>query len=377
MKKFYILFIVFLLTLSSFSFADKDENAEFITAKGKIIEIVSDTDDGKSDTYSTDLSYRIQVVKIKVLDGKFKNKVFQIDHSISGNFAYDIILEKGNKVVLSIEENGTTTPNIYVSDFARDTYLLALVIIFIALLIIIGGLKGLKSVITLFITGFIIIYIMLPLILKGYNPISVTVISTMFIALITFLIVGGINSKSAAALVGTAGGVIFAGVLAYIVGSLVKLTGLSSEEAGMLMNIPQNIKFDFRGLLFAGIIVGTLGAVMDVAMSISSSMYELKQISPDMNYNSLVKSGLNIGRDIMGTMSNTLILAYTGSSIPLLLLFMSYDTPVSKIVNLDLIATEVVRALVGSIGLVVAIPITAISAGLIFKYSSNKKDSID
>ena len=376
MKKFSVLFIIFLLTLSSFAFAEQDgvdQNAEFITAKGKIIEMVSDTDEGNTDTYSTDLSYRIQTVKIKVLDGKFKDKVFKVDHNISGNFAYDIILEEGNKVVVSIMENGTDNPEVLVSDFARDRYLLALVLIFIALLLIVGGRQGIKSVLTLLITGVVIMYAMLPLILKGFSPIIVTIVAAIFIAFMTFLIVGGFNSKSFAALIGTASGVIIAGILAYIVGSMVKLTGLSSEEAGMLMHIPQGIQFDFRSLLFSGIIIGTLGAVMDVAMSISSSMYELKEISPDMDHKSLIKSGLNIGRDIMGTMSNTLILAYTGSSIPLLLLFMSYNTSISKIFNLDLIATEVVRALVGSIGLVVAIPITAVCAGLIFKTKQEKK----
>ena len=376
MKKFSVLFIAFLISLSSFAFAEQDgidENAEFITAKGKIIEMVSDTDEGNTDTYSTDLSYRIQTVKIKVLDGKFKDKVFKVDHNISGNFAYDIILEEGNKVVVSIMENGTDNPEVLVSDFARDRYLLALVLIFIALLLIVGGRQGIKSVLTLLITGVVIMYAMLPLILKGFSPIIVTIVAAIFIAFMTFLIVGGFNSKSFAALIGTASGVIIAGILAYIVGSMVKLTGLSSEEAGMLMHIPQGIQFDFRSLLFSGIIIGTLGAVMDVAMSISSSMYELKEISPDMDHKSLIKSGLNIGRDIMGTMSNTLILAYTGSSIPLLLLFMSYNTSISKIFNLDLIATEVVRALVGSIGLVVAIPITAVCAGLIFKTKQEKK----
>ena len=386
MKRFYVLFTLILLTFCSIGFSEQlsseelaigpEEHIDFITAKGKILEILSDT--GKDDDiYSTDLSFRLQTAKIKMLDGKFKNEEFIIEHSISGNFAYDIILEEGNEVVLSIEEDGEKVPKIYVTDFVRDKYLLMLVLLFIAFLILIGGIKGLKSVVTLFITGYVIMYIMLPLILKGFNPLIVTSLSAIFIAFMTFLIIGGINAKTVAALVGTAGGVLFAGFLAYMVGSMVKLTGLSSEEASMLMFIPQGIVFDFRSLLFSGIIIGTLGAVMDVAMSISSSMYELRLLSTDIDYRSLVKSGLNIGKDIMGTMSNTLILAYTGSSIPLLLLFMSYDTPVSKILNLDLIATEVVRALVGSIGLVVAIPITALCAGLIFKQSSKQKGSID
>lgn len=388
MKRFFLFLIMLCLIVPSIAFAEinldnnpvednlvddnLNESVEFLSAKAKVLEIVSDTQAEGDDELSTDLSLRTQVIKLKVLDGKFKGKEFTVNHALSGNFAYDIVLEKGDEVVLNIQENGTDSPGVYITDFVRDKYLFALVIIFIALLIIVGGLKGVKSVITLIITGVVIMYGMLPLILKGYSPLIVTVIAAIFIALMTFFIVGGINSKSISALIGTTGGVLTAGILAYIVGSLVKLTGLSSEEAGMLLHIPQGIVFDFRSLLFSGIIIGTLGAVMDVTMSIASAMYELKDLSPDIDHKSLIKSGLNIGKDIMGTMSNTLILAYTGSSVPLLLVFMSYSTSLSKILNLDLIATEVVRALVGSIGLVIAIPITALATGLILKSQIKK-----
>src|SRR5690606_9181679 len=111
-----------------------------------------------------------------------------------------------------------------------------------------------------------------------------------------------------------------------IVGNAIHLTGLSAQESQMLMYIPQSIEFDFRGLLFAGIIIGALGAVMDVAMSISSAMEEIKGKNPNLDSKELVKSGLAVGKDVMGTMSNTLILAYTGSAVPLLLLFMAYES---------------------------------------------------
>lgn len=379
MKRFFAFLMIMIFLVPSLCYAEinlvepltptegsLDETVEFESAKAKVIEIVSDSNPEGSEA-STDFDFRSQVIKLKVLNGEFKGKEFTVDHAISGNFAYDIILEAGDEVILNIQGNGTDSPDVFITDFVRDKYLFALVLIFIVLLIIVGGLKGLKSVVTLVLTGVVIIYGMLPLILKGFNPLIVTVIAAMFIALMTFFIIGGINSKSISALIGTTGGVLTAGILAYVVGSLVKLTGLSSEEAGMLMNIPQGIQFDFRSLLFSGIIIGTLGAVMDVTMSIASAMYELKDLSDDISAKSLMKSGMNIGKDIMGTMSNTLILAYTGSSIPLLLVFMSYSTSISKILNLDLIATEVVRALVGSIGLVVAIPLTAVVTGLILK----------
>ncbi len=138
----------------------------------------------------------------------------------------------------------------------------------------------------------------------------------------------------------------------------------------MLMFIPQEINFDFRGLLFSGIILASLGAVMDVSMSISSSMFEIIKIDPTIKKSDLISAGMNVGRDIIGTMSNTLILVYVGCSLPLMLLFMAYDISFIEIINKDMIASEIVRALAGSIGLTLAIPITVfISAGLLNRKS--------
>lgn len=154
--------------------------------------------------------------------------------------------------------------------------------------------------------------------------------------------------------------------MAYITGSATQLTGFSDEEMQALLFIPQQISYDYRGILFSGMIIGALGAVMDVGMSIASAIEEIKLANPGLGTLALIRAGMNVGRDIMGTMANTLILAYTGGAIPLMLVFMAYQTPLIRIINLDLIATEVVRALTGSIGLIVAVPITSLAAGILF-----------
>ncbi len=145
------------------------------------------------------------------------------------------------------------------------------------------------------------------------------------------------------------------------------MTGMSTEEASMLLYIPQGIQFDFKALLFSGILLGALGAVMDVAMSIASSIEEVYKANKELSRGELFSAGMEVGKDVMGTMSNTLILAYTGSSIPLLLLFMAYDTPLVRMLNLDIIATEIVRSLAGSIGLILTIPLTAVVTVLLLK----------
>jgi len=154
---------------------------------------------------------------------------------------------------------------------------------------------------------------------------------------------------------------------------MAKLTGFGDDESQMLMYIPQNVTFDFRGLLFAGILIGTMGATMDVGMSIASAMHEIKENSPNIKTSALFRAGMNVGRDAMATMSNTLILAYAGGSLHMMLLLMAYQTPFTHIINWDMIASEILRSLAGSIGIIFAIPITALASVMIEKYE--KRDS--
>ena len=209
--------------------------------------------------------------------------------------------------------------------------------------------------------------------LKGVNPIPISVAIAVAVTIITMFLVGGVNSKSISAIIGTSVGVIIAGLISYFIGTKANLTGLSAQEATMLMYIPQDVLFNFKNLLFAGIILGALGAAMDVGISVASSIEEINIANPALNRKQLFNAGMNVGKDVMGTMTNTLILAYTGSSIPLLLLFMAYETSIIKILNLDIIATEIVRSLSGSIGLVLTIPITAFVASYLTKSSSKRE----
>lgn len=310
---------------------------------------------------------QIQYVKLKIISGKYKGEIFETENHLSDNFAYDILVKEGDKVVVAIEEYDGGHIEVYVTDYARQSHIFYLLGLFILLLLLIGKGKGIKAVITLASTLFMIMKILLPLMLKGLNPIPISVLVSIVVTVITIFVISGINGKSIAAIVGTSSGVLIAGIIAYFVGSQAKLTGFSAEEATMLMYIPQGIQFDFRGLLFSGIILGALGAIMDVGMSIASSIEEIYNANPELTKRELFSAGMNVGKDIMGTMTNTLILAYTGSSIPLLLLFMAYETSIIKIINLDIIATEIVRSLSGSIGLILTIPLTALISTALIK----------
>lgn len=304
-----------------------------------------------------------QTVTVRILEGPHKGQELVIENNSTGCVAYDLVVKTGDNVLVQVPPGQDEITEAYITDFVRDRHLSCLAVAFAALLIFFGGIKGFKSVISLGITALAIAVVLLPLLMKGYNPIAVTVVVAALVTGITFVIVGGWTKKSLAAIIGTTGGVAVAGILALLVGGAAHLTGFGEEEAAMLLYIPQGINFDIKGLLFAGIIIGALGAVMDVGMSVASAMDEVKKVDPAISPLRLMRAGMNVGRDIMGTMANTLILAYTGAAIPLMLLLMAYQTPLVKVINLDAIATEVVRALAGSIGLIVAIPLTAVAAG--------------
>ncbi len=243
--------------------------------------------------------------------------------------------------------------------------LIILIAVFIVLLLLVGRWKGLKAILSLAITVFAVIKILLPGILRGWDPVIVSVLICIGVICISMLIISGLSRKTFSAIIGTVGGVVLAGALALIIGTLAKLTGLGNEEANMLMFIPHDVYFNFKGLLFAGIIIGTMGATMDVGMSIASAMNEIKENSPQIKKADLIKAGMNVGKDTMATMANTLILAYVGGSLHLLLLLIAYETPFSHIINWDMIASEIVRAIAGSIGIIFTIPITALASAFI------------
>lgn len=304
-----------------------------------------------------------QTVQLEILTGKFKGQITETINVLSGNSIYELPVSEGDKVMVHIEEYPDSGDFVvYVSDYVRDTYIYWLAGFFLLCVLAIGRMQGLKTIVTLVITMTLVYKVLLPALLAGYSPILITVLIAVVINIVTYLVISGFQRKSYAAIIGASLGVIIAGVLAYTVGSMVRLTGLSGEEAGMLLYIPQGTVFNFKELMFSGILLGALGAVMDVAMSISSAIDEVHRANPLLKSKALFAAGMTVGKDIMGTMSNTLILAYTGSSIPLLLIFMAYDTPLARIINLDLIATEIVRSLAGTIGLVLTIPITAVIA---------------
>lgn len=309
-----------------------------------------------------------QSVEVKVLTGSHKGEKVIIDNMLMGNPAYDINLKKGNRVILHAEQ-GNGGINFFIADKQRANVLYWLTGLFFALLLFIGHKKGLFSLISILVTLGLIFWVLTPLILKGINPILATVVICVFASVIAIYLVGGLNSKSTAAILGTVLSLSFAGILSFLTIKFASLTGFSSEESLFLFSAHPNL--NFVGVLAASMIIGALGAVMDIGMSISSTVNELFSSNSEMTIRELFKSGMNVGQDIIGTMANTLILAYLGGALSLVLLSNNID--LQKFFNLNQVATEISSALIGSIAIVLCVPITAIIAAYLIKKIPPKK----
>ena len=306
-----------------------------------------------------------QSVEIKVISGSHKGENVIIDNMLMGNPAYDINLKKGDMVILHVEPAKGGGVDFFIADKQRVNGLYFLSILFIALLLIIGQKKGLFSLISILVTLGLIFWALTPLILHGINPILATVLICVLSSVIAIYLVGGINAKSSAAILGTVLSLGIAGGLSILSIKLSSLTGFSSEESMFLFSAHPNL--NFVGVLASAMIIGALGAVMDIGMSISSTVNELFTSNSEMRVNDLFVSGMNVGKDIIGTMANTLILAYLGGALSLVLLSSNID--LQKFFNLNQVATEISAALIGSIAIVLCVPITAIISAYLIRGS--------
>ena len=319
----------------------------------------------QDDKYIEEIELGYQQVSVKILDGPYVENQYEITNNVSR--LYNTVVKKGDKVIVAMYFIDNKLNDVAISSFKRSTSLSIMVILFLLVILLVGGFKGLKSIVALLFTMICIIFLMVPLMLRGVSPIISAIIIAIISTSITLVLVSGTNKKTLSAIIGTLIGVLIAGVLAYIFGETTNLSGINMSEAESIMYIAETTNLKINGMLFAGILVSALGAVMDVAMSISSSIFEISSIDKAMSIKALFKSGMNIGRDIIGTMSNTLILAFAGGSINVLILLYSSNMPANRLLNLDILGTELIQGVAGTIGIILTVPATAIIAAYLCK----------
>lgn len=356
-----IIVFSFLIILNPNTLEQKKSHYEFEEA---IVEEINEENIEK-DPMIENLFLGYQQIKIKIITGKYTGQVFNIRNPMSR--LYNVYTKVGDNIIVSIDEEDNQIQSISVYNHKKEQVVYILIGLFFILLIVLSGWKGFKAVISLIFTGIMVIFFLIPMLFRGYEPIPITIITVAITTVVTLLLIDDYNKKTFSAILGTIIGVIIAGIISYIASKMANISGLTSNEADGLIYMMEHHNIKIHGLTFSAILIASLGAIMDVSMSIASSIFEIDKSNPQITLKQLFKSGMNIGKDIMGTMSNTLILAFTGSSLNIILFIAAYGMPYRQIINLDFLVSEIIQGVSGSIGIILTVPITTFIASHLAK----------
>lgn len=336
--------------------------------KARVIRVT----DVQTQNVSGESEFVTVMFKAQAINSDLRGKTLDAVQEIDKSYAFSPRqVEQGDKILIdSYVQNGEQV--FYFGDFIRITPLLWLLAIFCALVIAFSKMQGLKTVVSLGFTCLSVFCVLIPAILNGHNIYLWSILVCVFITVMTLAIISGFNKKSLSAGIGCVCGVMCAGLITVIMDKFLNMTGLLEEESIYLVQLYPDNPINLKAIIFAMIIVGAVGAVMDVSMSISSSLYELRIKSPNIRPKELMKSGFTIGRDMMGTMANTLVLAYIGSSLTCVLLLVAYNSSIEQVINREVIVAEILQALAGSLGMLLTLPLTSAICSVIYYGKSEK-----
>jgi len=362
MKK--IIILTLFLLLPSLAFAQNALVDDQIF-KAKVLEVIEEKEvigiDGATFTQ--------QNLKLIGLEGDFKDTEFIYTGITDLEVVAKNVYSKADKVIVNYSQDFEGNDLYYILDYVRTSKLYLLLIIFVISVVTIGKWKGFKSLIALAISFIIILKFIIPKILSGSNPLIISVIGGTVILLFAVYLTQGFSKKAHLANLALTISFVFTALLSVIFTNITKLTGLVSEEAVYIVGLNQG-GINMKGLLLAGILIGALGVLDDIIINQVSAVEQIKKANPGLSDKEVYKRGLKIGVDHISSMTNTLFFAYVGVSLPLLILFSLKQPPFltfSQVINNEVVATEIVRALVGSVGLVFSIPIANYLASYFFK----------
>ncbi len=276
-------------------------------------------------------------------------------------------VEPGDRVLLYTIPGGMAGNQWILSDYQRSDQILVLLGIFLLLLLVFGHWQGFHTIVSLTLTCLAVFYVFIPAVLSGESIYLWATATCIYVTLMTLFVVNGINRKSIAAVLGCLAGVGLAALLTLIMDQTMLLTGVLDENSVILYGLRPEEPLNLRAIIFASITIGAVGAIMDVSISISAALAELKAQVPQISGRELWKSGLTISRDIMGTMANTLILAYIGSFLCSVLLMAAYNSSLLDLFNREVIVVECLQALVGSLGILMTLPFTSLICAFLYR----------
>lgn len=305
-----------------------------------------------------------QTCKVKLLGGKFKNQVAEGINLLNGSLETDKIFKEGDKALVVIDYKDTKILTVNMIDHYRIGQELILVLCFALFLILFAGKTGVRAILSFIITILMIWKILVPFYLKGYNPIFLGLLVAIILTIIIISLVYGFDRRMASAAAGAILGILVTCLLGMLFTNQFKIHGAVMDSSESLLYSGYQ-DLNLTKIFMASIFIGASGAVMDLAVDITSAIHEVVEKRPDLGWKEAVRSGMNVGKAAMGTMTTTLLLAYSGGYIALLMVFMAQGTPVHNILNYKYVAAEMIDTIVGSFGLVTVAPFTALTAGII------------
>lgn len=383
MKKILIFFVLTFLLFPVIALADSDvdldqtDNTQTYTItttsspetddvfQAKVVRVLDERTLGRSDGSKITQ----QNLLLRGVNGKWKNKeiiskgISDIDMASANYYAV------GDEVIVSHVKDINQVDNYYINDFVRGKYLYLLAFIFCAVIFLVGKKKGFNSLLSLVVSFFIIIKLMVPGIVKGYSPLLVGVTGSLAILAVIIYLTEGWNKKSHLAIFSVLISLMVTFGLAWLFSTLTKLTGMSQEETVFLSGL-NNGNMNFRGLLLTGILIGAVGVLDDIIIEQIEAVNQIRLANPNLSNKEVFKSAYEIGNTHLGAIVNTLFLTYTGASLSIILLFYANKTgtvSAAQVINSEAIATEVVRTLTGSIGIALSMPISTLFATLWLK----------
>ena len=360
----YLIYILFVCVFAVFVIKlNQVEKTELVVRTGqtfekaKVVKILQDNLEENGTRVGE------QKVRVRMLTGVRKGE--ELDITSSSGYLFGAACKPGMKVIVMQSVAGdSTVASVYTQDREGVIYIFAL--IYLLVLCLIGGKQGIKGCLGLVFTFFCVIFVYLPLVYLKYSPFWTAVFVCFITTLVTMYLIGGPTRKTCAATLGTLVGVVLAGVSAWCFSKASGISGYNVSDIETLMTLWNTNRIQVGGLLFSGLLISCLGAVMDVAMSISSAIDEIYRQNLSLSRKELFKAGLRVGRDMMGTDSNTLILAFAGSSVSTLLLDYSYNLPYQQIINSNNIGIAIMQGLAGSFGIVLSVPFTVLICTTLF-----------
>lgn len=335
---------------------------EYETAR--VLDVLEDNTQVNPDVENTPVG--TQKLFLEITSGRYIADQVEVTNYLSPYFS--IRAEEGMTLSVRIITTGDNQYDVSVYNYERTPWLLIFVGIFLLVLIVVGGRQGISAVFGLLFTMGGVIFALLPLLVqRGWPPVPTTLLIVALTMFVSFIFIGGLHTKSMAAALGSFGGVLLAGLFAFIAGRIVHISGLNMDEAESLLLTASDGGLKVRGLLICGILIAAEGAIMDISMSVASAVDELHCVNPSLTTKELFRSGMNIGRDAMGTMANTLVLAFAGTGLNAMLLIYAYDASFEQLMNAEFLSIELIRAIAGSLGMILAVPLVAFLSARILK----------